>query len=162
MDELTTAAEPSKRKLALGGAADCPSDFKCPISLEIMVDPVMLTQSGNTYERKMIMRSLAEYPRLDPLSGGTFEGEAKLAPNLTVKRLIAAWRDGQASKSDSPRAAAAPVRTVKAPRLSDAERAAEAAAPTAIVPRALAGHADYVFGVAFARCGRRVASRGGV
>jgi len=104
MDELTTAAEPSKRKLALGGAADCPSDFKCPISLEIMVDPVMLTQSGNTYERKMIMHWLAEHPRIDPLSGGTFEGEAKLAPTDAQRPSSASTRyDKRVHSATAPR-----------------------------------------------------------
>ena len=87
-DELTTAAEPSKRKLALGGAADCPSDLKCPISQELMDDPVMFVQSGNTYERRMIMHWQVDHPRHDPLTGVTYD-EAKLAPNLAVKRLIA-------------------------------------------------------------------------
>ena len=56
--ELTTVKDSAEKatleavlelsKLALGGATDCPSDFKCPISLELMDDPVILMQSGNT------------------------------------------------------------------------------------------------------------------
>ena len=49
------------------------------------------------------MYSLAARPRLDPLTGGTFEGEATLAPNHTVKRLITEWRDSHASSREPAR-----------------------------------------------------------
>ena len=95
-------------KLALGGETECPSDLKCPISQELMDDPVMFVQSGNTYERKKIMHWHVDHPRHDPLTGVTYD-RATLAPNLSVKRLITEWRENRASPFKAPASTVLPM-----------------------------------------------------
>ena len=41
--------------------------FLCPISMQIMQDPVIVTGSGNTYDRKSIERHFQHFYR-DPLN----------------------------------------------------------------------------------------------
>ena len=49
--------------------AAAPPSFLCPISHEIMQDPVSCTD-GHSYERKNIQRWMAEGSRLSPITGG--------------------------------------------------------------------------------------------
>ena len=44
---------------------DAPQFFKCPISFEIMTDPV-ITPSGHSYERSYLMHAICENPRGQP------------------------------------------------------------------------------------------------
>nr|CAD1823241.1 unnamed protein product [Ananas comosus var. bracteatus] len=47
---------------------DLPEEFRCPISLEVMRDPVILTSSGQTYDRPSIQRWLDSGSRTCPLT----------------------------------------------------------------------------------------------
>ena len=62
-----------------------PPDFKCPISLEIMNDPV-ICEDGNSYERKHI-EEWFKIKITSPLTGKTLSS-ASLTPNQTLKRAI--------------------------------------------------------------------------
>ncbi|KAJ4890993.1 U-box domain-containing protein 2 [Raphanus sativus] len=66
-----------------------PSDFYCPLSLELMTDPVIVG-SGQTYERAFIEQwfdmGLMVCPKTRQALSGT-----SLAPNFTVKAFIANW-----------------------------------------------------------------------
>ena len=53
----------------------------------------MLVQSGLTYERAHLRRALQERPGTDPQTNLRFHGEAKIAPNHTLKRAVVAWYD---------------------------------------------------------------------
>ncbi|GER55985.1 U-box domain-containing protein [Striga asiatica] len=64
-------------------------DFTCPISLEIMGDPVTIS-TGHTYDRKSIAKWLNSGNRTCPKTGERLVS-AELVPNLAVKRLIAQW-----------------------------------------------------------------------
>mmetsp|Transcript_23349 Transcript_23349/g.62743 ORF Transcript_23349/g.62743 Transcript_23349/m.62743 type:complete len:370 (+) Transcript_23349:55-1164(+) len=69
-----------------------PDELKCPITLELMEEPVMLVQTGQTYDRKAILTWLIDHPHKCPLTGD-FEGEAKVQPNYVVKGLVeTGWR----------------------------------------------------------------------
>ncbi|XP_043695556.1 E3 ubiquitin-protein ligase PUB23-like [Telopea speciosissima] len=76
---------------------DIPSYFLCPISLEIMRDPVTVS-SGMTYERESIERWIFSSKNSScpvtrqPLS------DADLTPNHTLRRLIQAWCTLNSSK----------------------------------------------------------------
>ncbi|KAI5084196.1 hypothetical protein GOP47_0000365 [Adiantum capillus-veneris] len=72
-----------------GGGVLVPQDFLCPISLELMVDPVAIS-SGQTYERASISRWLAEGHTTCPKTGLKLLHNI-LIPNSSLRRLIAQW-----------------------------------------------------------------------
>ena len=77
-----------------------PADFCCPLSLELMSDPVIVA-SGQTYERAFIRKwldvGLTVCPKTrQPLS------HTNLIPNYTVKALIANWCESYNIKLPDP------------------------------------------------------------
>ncbi|KAG9445671.1 hypothetical protein H6P81_011799 [Aristolochia fimbriata] len=66
-----------------------PSYFRCPLSLKLMVDPVIVA-SGQTYERLFIQKWLDQGLRICPKSRQTLS-HTNLIPNYTVKALITSW-----------------------------------------------------------------------
>ncbi|GJN39399.1 hypothetical protein PR202_gb28513 [Eleusine coracana subsp. coracana] len=66
-----------------------PNDFLCPISLEIMTDPVIIA-SGRTYERRTIQRWLDAGQRTCPKTQQPL-AHLSLAPNFALKNLILQW-----------------------------------------------------------------------
>ncbi|XAR57746.1 Ubiquitin--protein ligase [Bertholletia excelsa] len=77
-----------------------PPDFCCPLSLELMTDPVIVS-SGQTYERAFIRKwidlGLSVCPKTrQPLA------HTNLIPNYTVKALIANWCEQHNVKLPDP------------------------------------------------------------
>ncbi|KAL5731073.1 hypothetical protein ACHQM5_003833 [Ranunculus cassubicifolius] len=68
-------------------ATEFPDDFKCPISLEIMSDPVILS-SGHTFDRSSIQRWLDSGNRTCPLTKKPLPRHFSLIPNYVLKNLI--------------------------------------------------------------------------
>lgn len=66
-----------------------PDDFRCPISLELMKDPVIVS-TGQTYERSCIQRWLDAGHKTCPKTQQTLLHTA-LTPNYVLKSLIALW-----------------------------------------------------------------------
>lgn len=66
-----------------------PPDFCCPLSLELMSDPVIVA-SGQTYERVFIKKWLDQGFKVCPKTRQTL-GHSNLIPNYTVKALIENW-----------------------------------------------------------------------
>ncbi|KAL5863831.1 hypothetical protein ACOSQ3_001345 [Xanthoceras sorbifolium] len=66
-----------------------PSYFRCPLSLELMSDPVIVA-SGQTYERAFIQKWLDQGLTVCPKTRQTLT-HANLIPNYTVKAMIANW-----------------------------------------------------------------------
>ncbi|KAH7691519.1 Zinc finger RING/FYVE/PHD-type protein [Dioscorea alata] len=66
-----------------------PSYFRCPLSLELMVDPVIVA-SGQTYERSFIQKWLDNGLRICPNTRQPLD-HINLIQNFTVKALIANW-----------------------------------------------------------------------
>lgn len=66
-----------------------PADFCCPLSLELMTDPVIVA-SGQTYERAYIRKWLDLGLIVCPKTRQTLS-HTNLIPNYTVKALIANW-----------------------------------------------------------------------
>lgn len=64
-----------------------PDDFKCPISLEIMSDPVILT-SGQTFDRATIQRWLDSGNRTCPVTKLPLPPDPPLIPNHALRNLI--------------------------------------------------------------------------
>ncbi|KNA03839.1 hypothetical protein SOVF_205300 [Spinacia oleracea] len=68
---------------------ETPQEFLCPITLEIMTDPVIVA-TGQTYERESIRKWLDSSHRTCPKSGQVLE-HISLAPNYALKNLIIQW-----------------------------------------------------------------------
>lgn len=66
-----------------------PAEYKCPITMELMVDPV-LCEDGHTYERKTILEWLAR-SQTSPLTRQPLNPNA-LHPNHALKSAIQAWK----------------------------------------------------------------------
>jgi len=82
------------------------SDFLCPISREIMTDPV-IAADGHTYEREMIVEWL-RIKRTSPLTNERVSSCA-LLPNFTLKKVIDAWLATQSSSHPQGVPVGAPV-----------------------------------------------------
>lgn len=66
-----------------------PSYFCCPLSLDFMLDPVIVA-SGQTFERSSIQKWLENGLRICPKTH-QYLSHTNLIPNYTVKALIANW-----------------------------------------------------------------------
>ncbi|KAK8950069.1 U-box domain-containing protein 16 [Platanthera guangdongensis] len=66
-----------------------PPDFRCPISLELMRDPVVVA-SGQTYDRDSITRWISAGHATCPKSGQALI-HTDLVPNKALRNLIFAW-----------------------------------------------------------------------
>jgi len=65
-----------------------PQDFFCPISLEIMQDPVIVVETGQTYERSEIEDWWSKRPvKVDPMTNLKLK-DPKLVPNIALRNAI--------------------------------------------------------------------------
>ncbi|KAI4338004.1 hypothetical protein L6164_016360 [Bauhinia variegata] len=95
-DSITSAQEKEKKYIekrnSLGRQPLEPlQSFYCPISLEIMVDPVE-TSSGKTFERSAIEKWLGEGKSHCPLTMLPLDTSI-LRPNKTLRQSIQEWKD---------------------------------------------------------------------
>lgn len=77
-----------------------PADFCCPLSLELMTDPVIVS-SGQTYERAFIKKWIDLGLTVCPKTRQTL-AHTNLIPNYTVKALIANWCESNNVKLPDP------------------------------------------------------------
>ncbi|KAG0457829.1 hypothetical protein HPP92_022986 [Vanilla planifolia] len=77
-----------------------PKDFCCPISLDLMRDPV-ITSSGQTYDRAFITQWMEEGHCTCPNSGQMLS-HTRLIPNRALRSLIAQWCMAQGIPYDPP------------------------------------------------------------
>lgn len=68
-----------------------PSQFQCPITLEVMKDPVTLA-SGQTYERGSIQRWFRTGKKTCPTTRQELR-KPELIPNLTLQNCILGWQN---------------------------------------------------------------------
>eukprot|EP00245_Coleochaete_scutata_P000824 TRINITY_DN1098_c0_g1_i1.p1 TRINITY_DN1098_c0_g1~~TRINITY_DN1098_c0_g1_i1.p1 ORF type:complete len:383 (-),score=62.25 TRINITY_DN1098_c0_g1_i1:494-1642(-) len=73
------------------GEEDAPSYFICPITYQVMNDPVLVLESGHTYERMAIQRWFGAGNRTDPKTNQKLTTTA-FGPNLALRGLIDEWR----------------------------------------------------------------------
>ncbi|GMJ08536.1 hypothetical protein like AT5G01830 [Hibiscus trionum] len=66
-----------------------PMDLRCPVSLELMRDPVVVA-SGQTYDRESINKWFESGHNTCPKTGQTL-AHTNLIPNHTLRNLIAMW-----------------------------------------------------------------------
>ncbi|WCJ31338.1 U-box domain-containing protein 4 [Euphorbia peplus] len=77
-----------------------PADFCCPLSLELMTDPVIVS-SGQTYEKAFIKNWIDLGLTVCPKTRQTL-AHTNLIPNYTVKALIANWCESNNVKLPDP------------------------------------------------------------
>lgn len=82
-------------------ATHFPDDFRCPISLEIMADPVILP-SGHTFDRSSIQRWLDAGHRTCPITKLPLPGHPSLIPNHALRSLISNYTLLAPPKSQPP------------------------------------------------------------
>ena len=84
-DEAAAVAAAEKKKGKKKRARPPPTEFLCPITQELMSDPVS-TCDGHTYERAAIERWLSRHVT-SPLTGAALPSKA-LVPNISLRKLI--------------------------------------------------------------------------
>lgn len=77
---------------------ETPDEFCCPISCNIMEDPV-IAQDGHTYERKEIETWLEKH---DTSPTTNLNIDKNLIPNFALKGLIADWKRNDAARVPEP------------------------------------------------------------
>ena len=81
-----------------------PNDYVCPITTEIMTDPVS-TADGFTYERTAILEWLRTN-NTSPTTGATLKSKT-LTPNYSLRSIIRNFAEMSAAVPPSP-----PLRTI--------------------------------------------------
>ncbi|KAG8371433.1 hypothetical protein BUALT_Bualt13G0087100 [Buddleja alternifolia] len=95
-----------------------PDDFRCPISLELMKDPVIVS-TGQTYERSCIEKWLEAGHATCPKTQQALTSTA-LTPNYVLRSLIAQWCE--ANGIEPPKRPGSSRATKSASACSPAER----------------------------------------
>ena len=83
--------------------AEPPSNFKCPITLDVMVDPV-IGPDGISYEKSAVTRWLRSNSTLPSRVAATV---GQLYPNRGLKANIDEWRQAQAQAGRQSRSSTA-------------------------------------------------------
>ena len=86
---LEEALREHRAEIAALRIRELPEDLCCPITCEIMKDPVLCVEDGHTYERVAIEQWFATGARTSPSTSAQLESTA-LAPNHMARKLIAA------------------------------------------------------------------------
>ena len=81
--------------------ATIPDDFICPITLDLMVDPVVAAD-GHTYDRCAIEEWFVGHST-SPKTGAELTA-TELYPNYTVRGQIRTWQEAQRCRPDGPAA----------------------------------------------------------
>ncbi|XP_015874109.2 U-box domain-containing protein 13 [Ziziphus jujuba] len=95
-----------------------PDDFRCPISLELMKDPVIVS-TGQTYERSCIEKWLEAGHGTCPKTQQSLSSTA-LTPNYVLRSLIAQWCEANGIEPPKRPSSSRPNKTTSA--CSPAER----------------------------------------
>ncbi|KAI3495091.1 hypothetical protein L1887_37240 [Cichorium endivia] len=95
----------------LDSEIEFPQDFRCPISRELMKEPVIIS-TGVTYERKNIEKWFFSYKKKTcPTTMQSIENFG-VTPNHTLKRLIRVWQNNH---SPSPSSSCSPSPSPSSP-----------------------------------------------
>ncbi|XWS13065.1 hypothetical protein CRYUN_Cryun36dG0005500 [Craigia yunnanensis] len=84
----TTQKSDHRRRKSMSDTT-IPTDFLCPISLELMRDAVVVA-SGQTYDRESINHWIESGHKTCPKTGQTL-AHTNLIPNIALRNLIAMW-----------------------------------------------------------------------
>uniref|UniRef100_A0A5B6YHC9 RING-type E3 ubiquitin transferase n=1 Tax=Davidia involucrata TaxID=16924 RepID=A0A5B6YHC9_DAVIN len=95
-----------------------PKDFCCPISLDLMRDPVIIS-TGQTYDRASIARWMEEGHCTCPKTGQMLV-HTRLVPNRALRNLIVHWCAAHGIPFDPPESASSAAETFPAASASKA------------------------------------------
>ena len=87
--EMGVGEAAAARILAARDEKDVAEELLCPISCEVMTDPVS-ADDGHTYERACIEAWFAKGKRTSPATNALLES-LKLRPNHVVRRMVAKY-----------------------------------------------------------------------
>lgn len=87
----------SKAPEVVLNALEIPVHFQCPITMELMQDPVMIA-TGHTYDRPAIQRWWDQGHRTCPVTGARLR-HLELIPNHAIRTAITAWAPADVSAS---------------------------------------------------------------
>ena len=69
-----------------------PEELMCPITRTVFRDPVMVVESGHTYERSAILEHFRRNGAKDPLTNCALSS-AKVMTNWAMRNVVQAWLD---------------------------------------------------------------------
>ncbi|GMH35830.1 hypothetical protein BSKO_03698 [Bryopsis sp. KO-2023] len=99
----------------MNGSNGIPHEFLCPISHEIMEDPVMLVETETTFDRKSISEWFQRGHLTCPMTGATISSTSLLG-NRPLREAIARWREEHGdSVAATPQRRVAPPVTLPQP-----------------------------------------------
>ncbi|PON43089.1 Beta-catenin [Trema orientale] len=103
-DTLLALRELKLRKgslsMKLQDTLSCPQEFRCPLSKELMRDPVIVA-SGQTYDRPFIQKWLKAGNRTCPLTQQVLS-HTILTPNHLIREMISQWCKCQGIELSDP------------------------------------------------------------
>jgi U-box domain. len=71
----------------------------CPISMEVMKDPVLLSPSGHTYDRESICQSLLIQPDVCPVTNKRYDKQLTFTSNIGLRQVLMATYGDSAYQS---------------------------------------------------------------
>ncbi|XVF81258.1 hypothetical protein PTKIN_Ptkin15bG0141500 [Pterospermum kingtungense] len=99
-NKRSTPTTTKTSSLKLHEALSCPEEFKCPLSKELMRDPVILA-SGQTYDRPFVQKWLNMGNRTCPRTQQVLS-HTILTPNYLIRELILQWCKSQGIELPNP------------------------------------------------------------
>ena len=70
-------------------AVEIPLEYKCPLTLDVMEDPVILvTNTAVSFERKALEACLSLHPKRDPITNANYPQNLTFIPNRGLKDAI--------------------------------------------------------------------------
>ncbi|KAK9726648.1 hypothetical protein RND81_05G228100 [Saponaria officinalis] len=78
----------------------CPNEFRCPLSKQLMKDPVIIS-TGQTYDRPFIQKWLKAGHRICPLTQQVLS-HSFVTPNYLIRELISQWCKTRGIESPKP------------------------------------------------------------
>ncbi|PSS29035.1 U-box domain-containing protein [Actinidia chinensis var. chinensis] len=114
-----------------------PKDFCCPISLDLMRNPVIIS-TGQTYDRSSISRWIEEGHYTCPKTGQMLV-DTRLVPNLVLRNLIMQWCTAHGIPCDPPENAVSSAETFAAASASKAAVEANKATVALLIQQLASG-----------------------
>lgn len=81
-------------------AFSCPPQFRCPLSKQLMRDPVIIS-TGQTYDRPLIQKWLKAGHRICPITQQVLS-HSLLTPNYLVREMISQWCESRGIENLDP------------------------------------------------------------